>query len=87
VNIYAWCAKRADAFRDMERHEMAMYPSNDDRDQALVEWTIRVLANRSVAGTAEVLAEIEERRARDGRTADAFESPDEIAAYDRARDV
>lgn len=62
VNLHRWCADTAADFRDMEQHEMAMYPSPDDRDAALAEWVVRVLANPKLAASAEVVAAISDRR-------------------------
>ncbi len=62
-NLPTWCQVRAERFRDFEQHEMAMYPDGDSRDMAIVEWTIRCLANPSCEGSAEVLAAIIEQRA------------------------
>lgn len=61
VNLSTWCAQTADAHRDFEQHEMAMYPSADHRDTAIVEWVIRVLGNPELDESRHVLALIAAR--------------------------
>jgi hypothetical protein len=61
VDLAAWCAERAERFRDMEQHELALYPSPDDRDTALVEWTVRALGNRDLPESAAVVATLTAR--------------------------
>lgn len=61
ININRWCAGLADAYREFEQVEMAMYPSADDRDQALVEWVVRCLGNPDCEGASDVVALLAER--------------------------
>jgi hypothetical protein len=63
VNLHAWAGQTAEAYRNFEQHELAMYPSRDHRDSALVEWVLRVLARPENAGTAQVLEAIDRQRA------------------------
>jgi hypothetical protein len=63
VNLYRWCTKRAAAFRDFEAHEMPLWPTPADRDDELVKWVVRALANPGCAGSAAVLEEIDRSRA------------------------
>jgi len=56
LNLPTWCLLRAERFRDFEQREMAMYPDGDSRDMAIVEWTIRCLANPQLADAREALA-------------------------------
>jgi hypothetical protein len=62
-DLYRWCRDRAEAFRDYEHHEMALWPTGDDRDTAIVEWVVRCLGNPNFEAGAEVLAILAERRA------------------------
>jgi len=56
INLHTWCARIADAYRDFEQHELAMYPDDDSRDTAIVEWVVRVLGNPELAESRAVLA-------------------------------
>ncbi len=58
TNLHAWADETAAHFREFEQIEMAMYPSGDHRDAALVEWVLRVLARPENDGTADVLESI-----------------------------
>ena len=58
MDIKAWCNDTihgTGGFISFEQHELAVH---DDRDVAIVEWTIRSLANIKCKGTAELLDEI-----------------------------
>lgn len=61
TNLPTWCQLRAERFRDMEQHEMAMYPDQDCRDVAIVEHVVRVLANPDLPESSEVLAIVAEQ--------------------------
>lgn len=63
INLYAWCAQLAEKFREYEHIEMAAYPTGDDRDDDIVMWVVRCLANPDCEGSAEVLEAIDRQRA------------------------
>ncbi|WP_420123873.1 hypothetical protein [Nakamurella sp.] len=56
IDLAGWCAKAAADYHDFEQHEMAMYPDDDSRDRALVEWVVRVLGNPAQEASRDVLA-------------------------------
>ena len=61
IELFAWCRRQAEGFRDWEQHEMAMFDSNDARDLELVEWVVRVLGNPELVMSREVLKILAER--------------------------
>lgn len=61
ADLSAWCAGRAAAFRDHER--TLIDPSDTPRDEAFAEWLLRSLADPATPGSADVLEEIDRRRA------------------------
>lgn len=63
INLHAWADDAARNYREFERIEMAMYPSPEHRDVALVEWVLRVLARPENEGTGQVLEAIDLQRA------------------------
>ncbi len=62
INLRAWCANLAAEFRDWEHHEMAMYPDEHLRDEEIIRWVVRVLANPDLEASGQVLDAIEEQR-------------------------
>lgn len=63
INLRLWCAEQAAAFRDWEDHEMAMYPDDRLRDEEIMRWVVRVLANPTEDASRLVLDAIAEQRA------------------------
>jgi hypothetical protein len=64
TDLHRWCADRAAAFRDWEDREVVMYPGSGRlRDDELVSWVVRALANPDCDGAAAVLEEIDRARA------------------------
>ena len=61
VNLDRWCAQSAAEFREMEHIEWAAYPSETDRDGALVEYIVRTLGNPALAESREVVQLLAER--------------------------
>jgi hypothetical protein len=64
INLHRWCAENAASFHEMEQIEMALYPSPEDRDVALVQWVVRCLGNPANNDGGDVLeAVLDNRRA------------------------
>ncbi|GAB3817758.1 hypothetical protein GCM10027605_68990 [Micromonospora zhanjiangensis] len=57
-DLVAWCRDRAANHRTYEHHESPIY---QDRDVALVEWTVRTLGNPLILTSARALAVIAQR--------------------------
>ena len=80
VDLGAWCHERAERFRDMEEHELAMYPDGRLRDAAIVEWTVRALGNPNLPGSADVVATLAGRHGAAAEIADLIRERDEARA-------
>lgn len=80
LDLSAWCHTTAERFRDMEEHELAMYPSPDARDAALVEWVVRVLGNPQLPESAAVVATLAGRHGAAGEIAELTRERDQARA-------
>ena len=61
LDLTAWCRQRAKSHHVYETRELAYYPTDESRDVALVEWTVRTLGNPSLPESVEALRILAER--------------------------